>query len=171
MKCVRVAPGKSSDHSIISLELKLIESPQRGKGFWKFNNDLLNNNAYVHLIKGLIRQIKDIVNFENKNTLWDYVKREIRSQTINFASKKAKQRREHEMELFRKLNILEQNIPNENSDEYLNYVQCKQEWQTLPKKKNDAIILRTRALREHIPPPKQLSPPMLCLLHKIIPGL
>ena len=107
---------KSSDHSIISLQLELIESHKRGKGLWKFNNGLLNDHAYVHLIKGVIRQIKDTVNFENKHTLLDYVKCEIRSQTINFASKKAKQMREHEMELLKKLNILEQNIPNENSD-------------------------------------------------------
>ena len=32
------------------------------------------------------------------------------------------------------------------------------------------MIITTRALRERRPPPRQLSPPMLCLLHKIIPG-
>ena len=90
MKCVRVAPGKCSYHSLISLELELIRSHKGDKGLWKFNNDLLNDHAYVHLIKGVIRQIKDTVNFENKNTSWDYVKCEIRSQTINFANKKAK---------------------------------------------------------------------------------
>ena len=49
------------------------------------------------------------------------------------------------MEMLKNLNILEQNIPNENSDEYLNYVQVKQEWETLIKKKNVAIILRSKA--------------------------
>ena len=88
VKCVKIAPGKSSDHSIISLELELVESHKRGKGLWKFNNDLLTDPIYVQLIKDTIGNTKDNVNFENKNTLWDYVICEIRSQTIIYSTKK-----------------------------------------------------------------------------------
>ena len=88
VKCVKIAPCKSSDNSIISLELELVESHKSGKGLWKFNNDLLTDPMYVQLIKDTIGNIKDNVNFENKNTLWDYVKCEFRRQTIIYSTKK-----------------------------------------------------------------------------------
>ena len=69
VKCVKIAPGESSDHSIISLELELVESHKRGKGLWKFNNDLLTGPIYVQLIKDTIGNIKDNVNLEKKYTL------------------------------------------------------------------------------------------------------
>ena len=109
-KHVKVTPGKSSDHSIITLEVELVESHKRGKGLWKFNNELLTDQEYVHLIKDTISNIKENINFKNKNTLWDYVKCEIRSQTLNFSIRKAKQMRKHEIELSNRLNILEQNL-------------------------------------------------------------
>ena len=141
VKCVKIALGKSSDHSIISLELELMESHKRGKGLWKFNNDLLTDPIYVQLIKDTIGNIKDNVNFENKNTLWDYVKCEIRSQTIIYSTKKAKQMRKQEIELSNRLNLLEKNLSNNPDDNtYVNYLQCKQEWESLIKKKTEAII-------------------------------
>ena len=146
VKCVKIAPGKSSDHSIISLELELMESHKRGKGLWKFNNDLLTDPIYVQLIKDTIGNIKDNMNFENKNTLWDYVKCEIRSQTIIYSTKKAKQMRKQEIELSNRLNLLEKNLSNNPDDNtYVNYLQCKQEWESLIKKKTEAIILRSKA--------------------------
>ena len=109
----KIAPGKSSDHSIISLELELMESQNRGKGLWKFNNDLLTDPIYVQLIKDTIGNIKDNVNFENKNTLWDY----------NLFYKKAKQMRKQEIELSNRLNLLEKNLSNNPDDNtYVNYL-------------------------------------------------
>ena len=108
VKCVKTAPGKSSDHSIISLELELVESHKRGKGLWKFNNDFLTDPMYVQLIKDTIGNIKDNINFENKNTLWDYVKCEIRSHTITYTTKKAKQMRKQEIELSNRLVVAKQ---------------------------------------------------------------
>ena len=70
--------------------------------------------------KGIIR---DTVNFVNKITLCDYVKCEIRNQITKFLSKKAKKKiKKHEPKIFYKLNILEQNMQNKNSEEYLNYL-------------------------------------------------
>ena len=64
-----IQAGNSSDHSIISLDLELVGTQKRGKGLWKFNNNLLTDPDYVGLIKTLITDIKTNVNFENKNTL------------------------------------------------------------------------------------------------------
>ena len=38
-----IKPGNSSNHSIITITLDLIDTLKRGKGYWKFNKDLLND--------------------------------------------------------------------------------------------------------------------------------
>ena len=109
-------------------------------------SDLLTDPIYVQLIKDTIGNIKDNVNFENENTLWDYVKCEIRSQTIIYSTKKAKQMRKQEIELSNRLNLLEKNLSNNPDDNtYVNYLRYKQEWESSIKKKTEAIILRSKA--------------------------
>ena len=34
-----IKPGNRSDHCIISINLLLLDTHKRGKGFWKFNNN------------------------------------------------------------------------------------------------------------------------------------
>ena len=59
VKNVKVNPGFRSDHSIIILELELLNTLKRGRGLWKFNNDLLTDTEYVTLIKNLIKDIRE----------------------------------------------------------------------------------------------------------------
>ena len=63
-------PGNNSDHSIISITLELSNTQKRGKGFWKFNNELLKDQTYIAMIKTIIKDIKENVTMENKCQLW-----------------------------------------------------------------------------------------------------
>ena len=92
IKDVTINIGNSSDHSLISMTIELIETPKRGKGFWKFNNSLLTDIDYIQLVKNIITEIKVDQTIENKNTLWEFVKCKIRTETIIYAGKKAKER-------------------------------------------------------------------------------
>ena len=76
----------------------------------------MTDTDYVTLIKTLISDIKATVKFENKNLLWDYVKCDIRSHTILYSCKKAKQEAIVEKELSSKLNYLEQNIKSKGKE-------------------------------------------------------
>ena len=80
----------------------------------------------------------------NKNTLWDYTKCEIRSQTIIYASKRAKKLREYESELSKKLNIIEQNVMPDSST-FTQYQELKQEWEKTMTRNCKASILRSKA--------------------------
>ena len=40
-------PGLLSDHSIVNISLELTETSKRGRGYWKFNNDLLTDTKYI----------------------------------------------------------------------------------------------------------------------------
>ena len=65
--CYRCYIGNSSDHSLISMTVELIETPKRGKGFWKFNNSPLTDIDYIQLVKNIITDIKVDQTIENKN--------------------------------------------------------------------------------------------------------
>ena len=46
--------GIKSDHSIVKFSIKIENTQQKGKGFFKFNSQLLRDEEYVNQIKSLI---------------------------------------------------------------------------------------------------------------------
>ena len=54
IKKTYIKPGLSSDHSLIRLDIELSNTNKRGRGFWKFNNDLLTDKVYINLIRAKI---------------------------------------------------------------------------------------------------------------------
>jgi hypothetical protein len=54
---VNINPGYRSDHATIELNITFTKF-KRGKGFWKFNNSLLQDHDYVQMIKDTIRNVK-----------------------------------------------------------------------------------------------------------------
>ena len=51
----KIGPGYRSDYAMIELYITYTKF-ERGKGFWKFNNSLLNDCVYVDKIKDTIRK-------------------------------------------------------------------------------------------------------------------
>ena len=144
----QISPGNSSDHSIISLSLDIAKTAKRGKGYWKFNNDLLIDKEYVLLINNSISDIKTNVNMADKIQLWEYVKCQIRTDTIPYSSKKSKENRKLEFDLKEKLQAFEQKL-SENSNikdiEYCKYPRIKSDWESHILRKNNGMILRLKA--------------------------
>ena len=105
----QIIPGYRTDHSGITLKLKLIDS-ERGRGYWKFNNTLLKDKDYVSLIKNTIDDVKktyvsnennlnhgNISNEEIQFNINDQLFLEtllmmIRGNTIKYSSEKKKKR-------------------------------------------------------------------------------
>ena len=97
-----IIPGYRTDHSGITLKLKLLESGRK-KENWKFNNTLLKDNEYVTLIKNTIEDVKktyvnngndeNIANDEIQFNINDQLFLEtllmmIRDKTIKYSSEK-----------------------------------------------------------------------------------
>ena len=79
----------------------------RGPGFWKFNNFLLENEEFVTKLKFLILNAKEKYReVTDKRLFWEMIKMEIRIFSIRFAKRKAKEKRDMEFELLRKLQDL-----------------------------------------------------------------
>ena len=140
--------GLSSDHSLIRMALGLSNTSKRGKGFWKFNNDLLTDKDYINLIKLCIKNIKDSVQMENTNQLWEYIKCQIRTETMIYSSARSKKLRERENFLAKKIEAMEQTLDKNQVSEtpkYFEYIQTKGEWENIVKKRTTGIILRSKA--------------------------
>lgn len=57
VESIQTSAGYRTDHSVV---MKLIFTHQeRGRGFWKFNNSLLSDPAYVKLVKDCIKETMD----------------------------------------------------------------------------------------------------------------
>ena len=105
MKTTKIIPGYRTDHSAIVFEFSA-SSTKRGKGYWKFNSQLLRDIEYVELVKSCITEtveeylisgdVKDCSNVElscNDQVFWEILKVKIRSITISHSIKKAREER------------------------------------------------------------------------------
>ena len=96
---ITIKPGYRSDHSFVSLSLKCSEGI-RGKGFWKFNISLLENNDYHKLIESVIKENIQFYSCPNQEwndpevkftisdqLFYETLKMEIRKASISFSAK------------------------------------------------------------------------------------
>ena len=108
-----IKPSIKSDHSILTLSFNIQNTQTRGKGFWKFNASLLRDKEYITRMSACINNCKDkYSDMINKSLKWDCIKCEIRTDTISYASYKAKRQRLFETELNIRINQLEIFINN-----------------------------------------------------------
>ena len=56
LKEVSILPGIHSDHSLLYININSGSETKRGKGFWKWNSELVNDIEYVNNIKQLIKK-------------------------------------------------------------------------------------------------------------------
>ena len=67
----------------------------------------LQKKKYTDLVKNIIKNTKETVNFKDKIMLWEYLKCEIRSQTTLFAGQRSRENAKIEKSLKARLEISE----------------------------------------------------------------
>lgn len=83
---VDIIPSIKTDHSAIFLELEEIKSFGRGAGFWKINTTLLENEDYKNMITNNLPIWLDAgKDINDPRFIWDWVKFNIRSNSIIFS--------------------------------------------------------------------------------------
>ena len=134
-----ISAGYRSDHSLISLSLRLTHS-KHGKGFWKFNTSLLRDESYVQLVKNTIldtvneykvgdnSNLETGMNFSISDSLFfDTLKLKIRGATIPFAARKKAERIKDEKSIQLEIERLEARINSSPSTELCEELSLKQE--------------------------------------------
>ena len=154
-----ISAGYKTDHSLVRINLKLVDI-KHGKGFWKFNTDLLTDLEYVNKVK---QTVKDTVEqYKNPNLIednfsetkfliddqlfWETLKMEIRKMSISHSSFKKRERLKEEKELLVHINALETNLSESPSQELKKKLEEKQtELEKIREPKIKATMIRSRA--------------------------
>ena len=82
------------DHKVVSVHLQA-KLNERGKGYWKMNNNLLKSKEYEVGITELLRDILlEYGQHVPKSLLWDYLKLKIKECSIAFSIKQAQNKKD-----------------------------------------------------------------------------
>ena len=162
----KIIPGYRSDHSGIVFELAL-NTNERGRGYWKFNNSLLKDQQYVSLVKNTISDVKQTYQINNVENNIDNQEQEfsindqlfletlllmIRGSTIKYSSQRKKQRQEEEAKLEQDIKLIEEEV-NANflnlSEDVLDELESKKSLlNEIQKEKIEGVLLRSRSRYE-----------------------
>ena len=150
---IRKAENRSSiapDHKAIFLSVEINDAFHRGPGTWKFNNQLLEDENYVKLItECLPRILVKYQEVESHQLLWELIKMEFRTETIQYSKAKRKEFKNRETFLQRKLDVLDNEICHGNGlfnqsllDEYES---IKTELKDIYEKRGQEAMFRSKA--------------------------
>ena len=161
---VDINPGYKTDHSIVELELKLTDF-SKGKGFWKFNNQMLLNQEYINEVKKIISDLKlryaaltynrDTINnlddseiqfTVNDQMFLELILLEIRGMSIQFSSRIKKKLKDKEKSLYRQIQFLEELIQMNDSNLLGDILsETNKELELFRQRELKGIILRSKA--------------------------
>jgi len=142
----RILPGLFSDHSILIMNFDF-DFYSRGRGYWKFNSNLLHDKNYVRNIKEIIKDSTNEFNtYDDKGLVWEMVKLKIRSFSVPYCIKKKKERSQFRKKLESDLENLQIKLDENNTTETLdNFRTTKRELEDMEKEHMNSIIFRSKA--------------------------
>ena len=113
------------------------------KGYWKFNNSLLNDAEFVTEMKEFVSQaVKKINSFDDPRVNWEFLKCKIRQKDKKTAEFQKEKRRHSENEVVH----LENELAEDNSELLINeYETARKELDVIYNHITDGMILRSRA--------------------------
>ena len=98
VESIQTCAGYRTDHSLVVMNM-IFTHQERGRGFWKFNNSLLSDPAYVKLVKDCINETIDEYKINgdmehpesltfsiSDQLLFETLKLQIRGKTILYAA-------------------------------------------------------------------------------------
>ena len=96
---VEILPSFLSDHSPVMLSLGITNETQRGRGIWKFNNALLQDNSFKEGVTEVIHNtLNELMQLQmTPHIEWEILKYEIRKFCIKFSKNRAKTKKEEKI--------------------------------------------------------------------------
>jgi hypothetical protein len=111
----KIGPGIRSDHSYVDLEVSFT-SPTRGRGFWKFDNSLLEDKNFIKELTSKIKQTEEDNIGTEPTLLWETIKSAIRGECISYNSKRKRKLDNTIQELEKEIRIEEEKIKGNDED-------------------------------------------------------
>jgi len=142
---VDILPAFKSDHSSIIINLRKTEQELKGKGYWKFNNLLLNEETFVNEMHDKIDVWKEDGKHFGPVQLWEWIKYNIRNFCIDYSKERAKKRRDEIKILEEKCKQIEEIIDEQDRNDHTEYSNLKQQLEKFMTEKTEGTILRAKA--------------------------
>ena len=148
-KRAEIRPSIAPDHKAIFLSFEIQGEFKRGPGSWKFNNQLLEDKDYINLINTFYPRILDkYQEVKSKKLLWEMIKMEIRSKTIQYSKERRLKLKRKELELQDEIQRLDRQIcDNQYFNQNLldNYELAKKELKDMYDSKGKEAMFRSKA--------------------------
>ncbi len=141
-----IVPAPAPDHRAVDITLNFSRN-KRGKGYWKMNASVLNDEEYMLGIESLIKEtVTEYDNHIDKVRLWEFLKVRIKNYTIRYCIKKARGQRDEAKDLEGRINEIDNILAStNNSDLDQERKQCKQALDDLYSNKAKGHQIRSRA--------------------------
>ena len=118
---MEIIPSIRSDHSAITLQIKSIQGFEKGRGYWKLNSSIIDNEDFVQEI--MVDKdvwIQEASQLEDPRLIWEFFKYKIRAFAIRKGTEYAKNRKQREEHLNKKFKELQKQIEGLDNEEASN---------------------------------------------------
>lgn len=134
----------SSDHSPVKLKIQANSTGMRGRGYWKFNNSLLENRQFVSEMKNTINEVVSTFGeFDDPRINWEYLKFKMREFSRDRAIELTKARKKERENLEFKVKSYD-TIAHPTEEELRGLENAKAELEKIYEHITNGIILRSK---------------------------
>ena len=100
IKNSEIIPSIKSDHCVVILEFQEVETRARGKGYWKVNSSILDEEEYMKQLQAnKIKSSKEFKDIEDPRMIWELFKYKIRQFSMRYSKNRANVQRDNENKL------------------------------------------------------------------------
>ena len=114
-----ITPGVLSDHSVISIQWDT-GGGKWGPGYWKCNNELLNDQGFCEAMEKDIEHTKTIFSHLDAKRLWEMIKFEISNMCKEYTLVKGRKEKDKLFDLYRLLSDMQEKVITQQNGEYCN---------------------------------------------------
>ena len=147
VQTIDIIPSVQSDHSALKLNFCNVQNEARDRGYWKFNNSLIQEKEFVEAMKNAIPNFLKIASsFDDSIMKWEFVKYKCRDLSRQISIEKSRERKSRRVELEKRLAELENIITTNSSEEVITvYNNCKSDLEALYNYITECIIMRSKS--------------------------
>lgn len=148
--CFKTVKPIKGDHMALAIDLKPLDC-KRGPGYWKLNNQLLNDTEYINNIqKVVVDTVNEFKSVNSYRLLWEIVKIKIKEFSIKYAVCRKKNEILEEQKVQNQLDDICHKIDKTECDEQLLYlykqkVELESKLNHMYSEKAKGIQVRSRA--------------------------
>ena len=132
-------------HLTTFLEIK-VKCNVRGKGYWKLNNSILDEEDYKEGISKIFNDAVETYEEDvSKSLLWEFLKIKFKEFSIMYCTLKSRTNKQTIKDLEAKLDVIDSSNESQNPDQYIDRKNTKQQLDHLYETKAKGYHVRSRA--------------------------